>query len=241
MAPRNNKTSLPGGGETLRHFTHPHVLVKGDHTVYTTFSCDGCSMGGSGIRYQCRQCDFDLHEDCATCPEYLSSNFHPDHQLVRIWEGLQEDYGLSRPCNICNDQVKGLFYKCSYGAAEKSYYNDGGDHYFFIHPTCSKLPSQVILKLQPVSVIPDAPCAICKNLVSSSPWSYRSDPPYGLNVHPQCVTLPCEDNHQVGSGTGCSAQQQQVEAAAAAAEELAAAMACAKITARANKFALSLI
>ncbi|KAI3873878.1 hypothetical protein MKW98_001527, partial [Papaver atlanticum] len=59
-------------------------------------------------------CDFGLHEDCATCPEYLTSSFHPNHQLEWVWE---EDYGMMRPCNLCGDQVKGLFYKCSSGAA----------------------------------------------------------------------------------------------------------------------------
>ncbi|XP_026395977.1 uncharacterized protein LOC113290603 [Papaver somniferum] len=239
MAPVK-KASLAGGNETLRHFTHPHVLFKEDTT--NRFGCDGCGMDGSGVRYRCKHCDFDLHLDCGTCPEYLNSNFHPNHELVRVWEGLQEDYGLSRPCNLCGDQVKGLFYKCSSGANEKSYYDDGG-HYFFIHPTCAKLPSQVILKLQSVPVIPDAPCAICRDVVSSSSWSYRSDPPCSLNIHPQCVTLPV-DNHQIhhhgGSGTSGSAQQ-QVEDAAAQAEQLAAAMMAAKIQAKSHKFMLKLI
>ncbi|MCL7050021.1 hypothetical protein MKW94_002927 [Papaver nudicaule] len=252
MAPRNNKTSSPGGNETLRHFSHPHVLVKGagnNPTAYTTFGCDGCGMDGSGIRYQCRQCDFDLHEDCATCPEHLTSSFHPDHQLERIWEGLEEDYGQLRPCSICGDQVKGLFYKCSSGAAEKSYDDDGVDHYFFIHPTCSKLQPQIILKLQSVPVKPDATCAICKEVVSSSLWSYRSGPPYDLNIHPQCVSLPCEDNHQVGSGNSRSAKvgsgasrsaQQQVADAEANQAELFEAMYAAKMSARTSEAILDL-
>ncbi|KAI3952631.1 hypothetical protein MKX01_013593 [Papaver californicum] len=248
MAPRN-KTSVPGGKETLRHFTHPHVLIKllSDQALSSgsnRFICDGCSLDVSGTMYYCKQCDFGLHQDCATCPEYLTSNFHPNHELERVWEGVEEDYGLLRPCNVCGDQVKGLFYKCSSGAAEKSYDDDDddGDHNFFIHPTCSKLPSQVILKLQSVPVIPDAPCAICRNLVSSAPWSYRSAPPYGLNIHPQCVTLPCDNDHQEvqdGNGTSRSAQQ-QVEDAAANAEELAAAMVAAKMSAKTNKFILDM-
>ncbi|KAI3981847.1 hypothetical protein MKX01_017264 [Papaver californicum] len=245
MAPRN-KTSVPGGKETLRHFTHSHVLFKlpldqALNSESSRFICDGCSLYVSGTVYYCKQCDFGLHEDCATCPEYLTSIFHPNHELERIWEGLEEDYGLLRPCNLCGDQVKGLFYKCSHGAAEKSYDDDDGDHYFFIHPTCSKLPSQVILKLQSVPDIPDAPCAICRNLVSSSPWSYRSAPPYGLNIHPQCVTLPSDDNHQVQTtGTSRSVQQQVADAEADEAE-LFAAMYAAKMSAKANKFALNLI
>ncbi|KAI3885738.1 hypothetical protein MKX03_027928 [Papaver bracteatum] len=97
-----NRTSLAGGKETLQHFTHPHVLIKEltlDPTVYST------------NRYHCKQCDFDLHEECSTCLEYFTSNLHPNHELERIWEGLEEHYGQLRPCNICGDQVKGLFYK----------------------------------------------------------------------------------------------------------------------------------
>ncbi|XP_026393858.1 uncharacterized protein LOC113288897 [Papaver somniferum] len=238
MAPVK-RTSLAGGKETLRHFTHPHVLIKEltlDPTVYSTnrFGCDGCGMDGSGVRYHCKQCAFDLHEECATCPEYLTSNFHL-HKLERIWEGPADDYDLLRPCHVCGDQVKGLFYKCSSGADDKSY--DDEDHYFFIHPTCSKLPSQVVLKLQSVPIIPDAPCAVCRYIISSSSWSYRSDPPCSLNVHPQCVTLP-HDNHQAGSGASRSALQ-QVEDAAADEEELAAVMYAAKMRAKTNKFIIN--
>ncbi|KAI3885739.1 hypothetical protein MKX03_027929 [Papaver bracteatum] len=241
MAPVKT-TSLAGGKETLQNFTHPHVLIKEltlDPTIYSTnrFVCDGCGMYGSGVRYHCKQCDFNLHEECATCPEYFTSNLHPNHELERIWEGLEEHYGQLRPCNICGDQVKGLFYKCSSGADEKSY--DDEDHYFFIHPTCSKLPSQVVLKLQSVPIIPDAPCAVCSDIISSSSWSYRSDPPCSLNIHPQCVTLS-HCNHQAGSGASRSAALQQVEDAAAAEEELEALMYAAKMRAQTNKFIINM-
>ncbi|KAI3942563.1 hypothetical protein MKW92_051236 [Papaver armeniacum] len=218
MAPRT-KTSLREEKETLQHFTHPHLLTKlaidqleDEGYENDEFVCDVCSMNGSGARYHCKQCAFDLHEDCATCPGYLSTDMHPNHPLERIWEGPEKDYGqyLLRPCDVCGDQVKGLFYKCSIGAAEKRY--DDGGHYFFIHPACSKLQLKVRheiddnhpLKLQSVPVIPDAWCGICRNLVSSSSWSYRCDP-CGVNIHPQCVTLPYDDYH---SGTAYSSPNQ---------------------------------
>ncbi|MCL7027280.1 hypothetical protein MKW94_002398 [Papaver nudicaule] len=239
MAPRNPaKTSSPAG-ETVRHFTHPHVLSKEalDPEVYTSnrFGCDGCGMDGTGVRYHCKQCGFDLHEDCATCPEYFTSFIHPNHQLERTWEG-PESYGQWRPCNVCGDEVKGLFYKCSSGAAEKSYDDEG--HYFFLHPSCARLPAQLLLKIQSVPVIPDAWCAICKNLVSSDSWSYRCDS-YGLVIHPQCVTLP-NDNVQQSSGSGStrSSAQSQVAQAEADADALAAAMYAAKMSAKTNKFIL---
>ncbi|KAI3977763.1 hypothetical protein MKX01_039826 [Papaver californicum] len=212
MAPRTRKTVI------LTHFTHHHVLIKeaaSDQTAgYTIneFVCDGCGMNGSGVRYHCKQCRFDLHEDCATCPEQLTSNIHPNHPLQRMWEGQENDYGQSRPCDVCGDQVKGLFYKCSSGAADKQC--DDGKHYFFIHPVCSTLPLQVRhtideyhpLKLQSVPVIPDAWCAVCRNLTDySSPWSYRCDP-CGVNIHPQCITLPYFNYQQVR--TCCPSKKQ---------------------------------
>ncbi|KAI3992276.1 hypothetical protein MKX01_029997 [Papaver californicum] len=233
MAPRNSaKTnSSPGDQkESLRHFTHPHVLIKEalDQTVYTTniFGCDGCGMDGTGVRYHCKPCGFDLHEDCATCPEHLTSFIHPDHPLERIWEG-SESYGW-RPCDFCGDEVKGLFYKCSSGDAEKSYDDEG--HYFFIHPSCAKLPQQLVLNLQSVPVIADdTGCAICRNVFSSSSWSYRCDL-YGLVIHPQCVTLP--NNNVQFSGSSRSPALSQVEQAQADADALAAAMYAAKIAAK---------
>ncbi|MCL7029189.1 hypothetical protein MKW94_013126 [Papaver nudicaule] len=205
------------------------------------FSCDGCGMDGSGVRYHCKQCGFDLHEDCATCPEHLTSYIHPNHPLQRMWEGPENDYGQSRPCDCCGDQVKGLYYKCASGAAEKRY--DDGQHYFFIHPVCSKLPLQVRhaideshpLKLQSVPVIPDAWCAICRKIVSSSSWSYRCDP-CGVNIHPQCVTLPYVTYQPVRNNR--PSQRQQVAQAESNADALAAAMYAAKMSAKTNKFIL---
>ncbi|KAI3912527.1 hypothetical protein MKW98_020989 [Papaver atlanticum] len=172
---------------TLKHFTHSHILTKKNFS--DEFLCDGCNMLGSGIRYHCSGCKFDLHEDCATCPEKLETYIHPGHKLTRVWEGLQSSTnGLSRPCNICGDQVKGLFYRCS----EKVH-----QHSFFLHPLCSKFPSQVNhvihnhhhLKFQSVPFIPNSRCSICGNIVSASSWSYRCDP-CGVNIHLECVTLP---------------------------------------------------
>ncbi|KAI3992275.1 hypothetical protein MKX01_029996 [Papaver californicum] len=154
MAPRSSaKTSYSSGEkQTMQHFTHHHVLIKeaADQTGYMSngFQCDGCGMDGTSVRYCCKQCDFDLHEGCATCPQHLTSFIHRNHPLERIWEGPENYYGQWRPCNVCGDQVKGLFYKCSSSSAEKRY--DDGQHYFFIHPSCAKLPSQLNLKLQSV-------------------------------------------------------------------------------------------
>ncbi|KAI3912525.1 hypothetical protein MKW98_020987 [Papaver atlanticum] len=198
---------------TLQHFTHSHTLYREVSNHYGNltkegnpsdeFMCDACHTLGSGARFHCKQCSFDLHEECANCPEYLNTYIHPNHQLELRWEGsIKRDYGKSRPCDICGDQVKGLFYTCSSGA-EKRY--DDGRHFFFIHPLCSKFPPRVPhgidknhpLRFQLVPVIPDSFCAICGDVVFSCSWSYRCDP-CGVNIHLECVALPFDDHHRSG-------------------------------------------
>ncbi|MCL7025699.1 hypothetical protein MKW94_027749 [Papaver nudicaule] len=212
MASAAPRTFSREGKETLQHFTHPHILTKevfSQHVGYQTdeFLCDACHTLGSGTRYRSKQCDFDIHENCADCPEYLNTFIHPKHRLELMWEGsksTKKDYGELRPCDVCGDPVKGLFYICSSGA-ERRYEN--GRHSFFIHPLCSKFPSQVHhaidekhhLKFQSVPVIPYSLCAICGDVVLASSWSYRCDP-CGVNIHLECITLPF-DNHHTGSTT----------------------------------------
>ncbi|KAI3912530.1 hypothetical protein MKW98_020992 [Papaver atlanticum] len=185
---------------TLDHFTHPHILTREEFDQNNEFLCNACNTLVSGVKYHCKQCNFNLHEYCADCPEYLNTYLHRNHQLELMWDGSEsnkKDYGL-RPCGVCGDQVKGLFYICSSGAEKRT----DGEHFFFIHPLCSKFPSQVRhpidenhpLKFQSVPAIPNSVCAICKDVVSVSPWSYRCDP-CRVNVHIECVNLPF-DNHQ---------------------------------------------
>ncbi|KAI3899306.1 hypothetical protein MKW92_024327 [Papaver armeniacum] len=186
---------------TLEHFTHPHILTREAFHQNSEFVCNACNTLGSGARYHCKLCSFDIHEDCADCPEYLNTYLHRNHQLELMWDGSEsnkKDYGNLRPCGVCGDQVKGLFYICSSGAEKRT--NDG-EHFFFIHPLCSKFPSQVRhpihenhpLKFQSVSVSHNSVCAICRCVVSDSSWSYRCDP-CRVNIHIECVTLPFDNS-----------------------------------------------
>ncbi|KAI3952634.1 hypothetical protein MKX01_013596 [Papaver californicum] len=264
MAPQRTKTSLPEQNGTLRHITHPHVLAKqafediqNEGYEDDEFECDGCGMDGSGARYHCKQCAFDLHEDCATCPGFLTSFIHTDHPLERIWEGPGNDNGQLRPCGVCGDQVKGLFYRCSSGASENR--SDDGCHSFFIHLICSKFQPQLnhaidenhSLLLQSIPVIPAAWCAICRKLVSSPSWSYRCDP-CDVNIHPQCVNLPYNNYQQVipirssqrkvsdsssrRQVADSSSERQVADAEAASSTSSTTSKYAAKMTAKASKF-----
>ncbi|PWA86533.1 C1-like protein [Artemisia annua] len=86
------------------------------------FSCDGCNTRGHGTRYQCPACYFDLHELCATCPNYISSNVHPGHQLVLLIRPPN-----SHRCDVCRFYTNGLSYTC-------------GTCDFDAHPLCTQIP-----------------------------------------------------------------------------------------------------
>lgn len=69
-------------GEEMIHFSHPqHPLSKVD--LPDLFTCSGCKDLGAGKRFTCQQCDFQLHEFCASAPSTLKGHpFHVQHQLV---------------------------------------------------------------------------------------------------------------------------------------------------------------
>lgn len=79
-------------GEEMLHFSHPqHPLSKLD--LPDLFTCSGCKEFGAGKRFSCQQCDFHLHEFCASAPSILKSHpFHCHHQLLLY----------SKPGNYCN-------------------------------------------------------------------------------------------------------------------------------------------
>lgn len=93
------------GQPHIKHFTHQHPLYK--LFKQFEFQCDGCNTLGYGMRYRCSDCDFDLHEQCATSPHLISSHLHPQHHLMLV----------NRPanlftCSVCGNYANGLSYTC---------------------------------------------------------------------------------------------------------------------------------
>jgi len=69
-------------GEEIVHFSHPqHPLSMVD--LPDLFNCVGCKEYGSGKRFVCQQCEFQMHDFCALAPTALKAHpFHSQHSLL---------------------------------------------------------------------------------------------------------------------------------------------------------------
>lgn len=69
-------------GEEIIHFSHPqHPLSMVD--LPDLFTCVGCKEFGSGKRFVCQQCNFQLHDFCALAPPALKAPlFHSQHPVL---------------------------------------------------------------------------------------------------------------------------------------------------------------
>ncbi|CAD6267726.1 unnamed protein product [Miscanthus lutarioriparius] len=91
------------------HREHPLVLRD---TGSSCFRCDGCGCDGSGLRYRCGECDFDLHEHCATCPPTASVPFHAQHAVEFEDQAAVFPETSPRSCDLCGASVTGMHYFC---------------------------------------------------------------------------------------------------------------------------------
>ncbi|CAH1436614.1 unnamed protein product [Lactuca virosa] len=106
--------------KALTHFMHPsHQLTE--HTADTIFICNGCKMYGTGTRFTCTSCNFDLHDYCAKCPPSLPFTVNHPHPMSLVVNKPQINH--NKHCQICRSQIQGLAYMCK-------------DCDFWIHPLC---------------------------------------------------------------------------------------------------------
>ncbi|CAI9777118.1 unnamed protein product [Fraxinus pennsylvanica] len=134
----NNKNSIiefptspqPVIVEEITHYTHAkHPLIKVN--LPEVFTCTGCKEYGSGKRFACQQCDFQLHEFCASSPPILQNHpLHGQHQLVFHAKPKQGKAGISWPkCDVCNKTTKGFIFRCRACS-------------FQMHPCCAMLSTE---------------------------------------------------------------------------------------------------
>lgn len=69
-------------GEEIIHFSHPqHPLSLVN--LPDLFTCDGCKEYGSGKRFVCQQCDYQLHDFCGLAPPALKAHpLHSQHSIL---------------------------------------------------------------------------------------------------------------------------------------------------------------
>ncbi|CAA2996644.1 Hypothetical predicted protein [Olea europaea subsp. europaea] len=114
--------------EEITHYTHPkHPLTKVN--LPELFTCTGCKDDGSGKRFACQQCDFQLHEFCALSPPILQNHpLHGQHQLV--FHAKPKQAGISwLKCDVCNKTIKGFSFRCRACS-------------FQMHPCCAMLSTE---------------------------------------------------------------------------------------------------
>ncbi|KAI7743754.1 hypothetical protein M8C21_007768 [Ambrosia artemisiifolia] len=159
----------------IHHFTHSHhpiALVN----LQDPFTCSGCKERGTGKRFVCQMCDFQLHDFCALSPPFLKAHpLHAHHQLVFF--SKPKTGGIRWPtCNVCGKATRGFMFRCNIC-------------HFQMHPCCAMLSDQInypSLHRHPLNLLPpdDQPCGVCNRKRSGRLYGCRT---CGYYLHAVCA------------------------------------------------------
>ncbi|KAK8591787.1 hypothetical protein V6N13_031833 [Hibiscus sabdariffa] len=154
--------------KTIQHSTHRHPLTE--VRANTQFLCDGCQIPGSGTRFRCQPCDFDLHLHCANSPEPKKTIKHFLH-----YHPLTEYSGnIPAYCDGCRTPCSGTWYRCD--ACQ-----------FDLHQHCANSPVEVSYPLHshPLKLTPYMPrrgCDLCHQRIQG--LFYQCEPcSFDLHLH----------------------------------------------------------
>ncbi|KAI9070973.1 hypothetical protein K1719_047061 [Acacia pycnantha] len=116
-------------GEEIVSFCHPqHPLVQLEQPEL--YTCAGCKEYGSGKRFACQQCDFQVHDFCALAPPALKAHpFHSHHLILFHPKPVKGGITKSK-CDVCWKQSKGYAFTCSACG-------------FQMHPCCAMLSTEI--------------------------------------------------------------------------------------------------
>ncbi|ESQ39769.1 hypothetical protein EUTSA_v10000813mg [Eutrema salsugineum] len=183
--------------ETIQHFSHDHHLRLHENNKICDENrfCQACILPImiSESFYSCMQCDFLLHEACASLPRKKDHPLHK-HPLILhpiapeptedVWEDWDSNISLfihgMFKCNGCGQRGYGFVYKCS-----------KEDCKFQLDIRCASLPDPVIHGSHPHDLffnLSQGECMGCKSS-KCSPFSLEcieSKSFLGL----KCATLP---------------------------------------------------
>ncbi|KAL5710881.1 hypothetical protein ACHQM5_021392 [Ranunculus cassubicifolius] len=145
----------------LKHFSHDHILKPECSKI--PYICDGCQEPGTGVRFRCKSCNYDLHLECALASPTINHPFCGRSTLEFLVTPPPNKF-----CNACRRDVLGFSYRCE----EKDY---------DLHPSCAKLRLTIEcdgkkLDLRESNSL-HSRCGICGSKESKSgmkDWSYRS-------------------------------------------------------------------
>ncbi|XP_006281986.2 uncharacterized protein LOC17876892 [Capsella rubella] len=183
--------------ETIQHFSHDHYLKhhRNNDVCDGNRFCQACTLPTtiSEDVYSCIQCDFFLHEACATRPRKI---YHPLHRhplilhlispeqieyVRQIWGmGPRTSYEAMFKCNGCDHTSCGYMYACS----EK-------DCKFQLDIRCASLPDPVIHGSHPHALffnLTQGECMGCKSEDCSTFFLECMECKWFLGL--KCASLP---------------------------------------------------
>jgi hypothetical protein len=154
----------------IQHSSHRHRLKL--MWAQTPYWCNGCKEEGFEPCYQCQECDFHLHEQCASA-ERGSIFPHPFEKSTFKFYGKHTENGMNFGfCVACGKNIRGFMYQ---SLCKKA---------FRIHPCCLKLEREttdhghgVTLKLREKISWPSKACLKCQSREISKEikgWAYVS-------------------------------------------------------------------
>ncbi|TYH59731.1 hypothetical protein ES332_D08G241900v1 [Gossypium tomentosum] len=148
----------------IQHSFHPkHPLTLLSKSPYFGFGiCNFYRKKFGGFIYNCNDCSFDLHINCALLQSSIAANFpnslHP-HLLLFIQNHNNE---VKSHCSGCQKPMSGPIYHCS----------DCTYPYFNLHKECAELPLEINYpydRRHPLTLLPQPPtypqkcsCYLCR-------------------------------------------------------------------------------
>ncbi|KAL1815216.1 hypothetical protein DCAR_0519461 [Daucus carota subsp. sativus] len=167
------------------HFSHHHKLKIHQVTEGQTIRCSGCEKLCHSTVYACWQCNYFLHDHCASAARYIKK--HPSdaqHPLVLIPKPTY--CSGSFICNACGETGSSFSYCCVLCEID-------------LHVHCAFLPLRVSHKshqhelklylgvINKKDEVPDEFCKICSKVLSLRNFCYYClDCEFG--VHTFCAT-----------------------------------------------------
>lgn len=95
----------------ILHPTHLHPLALTKASEHHPALCDGCNEVSTDMFYQCRNCNYNLHQFCATLPSQLNYSRHPQHVLSLQYRQSKEQATFT--CAQCGKQGKTWRFHCA--------------------------------------------------------------------------------------------------------------------------------